>query len=167
MVALRQWEIDDGFLKAERYLGFGLRVEQTKRALLSFLIDARNRGKRIAGYGAPGKGNTLLNYCGIRTDFLEYTVDANPYKQGKYTPARGSRFARRKRSGRPGPTSADPAVEPEGRDPATGRLHQRVGRPLRRADPNSTGARLNSLSASSSAQPVPISSCTSSHDCQS
>ena len=86
VAALRQREIDDGFLRAERYLGFGLRVEQTKRALLSFLIDARNRGKRIVGYGAPGKGNTLLNYCGVRTDLLEFTVDANPYKQGKYTP---------------------------------------------------------------------------------
>ena len=43
-------------------------------------------GKSVAGYGAPGKGNTLLNYCGIRSDFLDYTVDLNPYKQGKYTP---------------------------------------------------------------------------------
>ena len=50
------------------------------------MIAIKRAGKRIAGYGAPGKGNTLLNYCGIRTDFLEYTVDRNPYKQGKYTP---------------------------------------------------------------------------------
>ena len=70
----------------ERYLGFGQQVQQTKRALLRFLIEARQQGKPIAGYGAPGKGNTLLNYCGIRTDFLEFTVDANPYKKGKYTP---------------------------------------------------------------------------------
>jgi len=54
--------------------------------LLSFLIDAKQRGKKICGYGAPGKGNTLLNYCGIRTDFLDFTTDANPYKQGKFTP---------------------------------------------------------------------------------
>jgi hypothetical protein len=75
-----------GFLTRGRYAGFGRQVEATKRRLLAFLIEARNQGKRVAGYGAPGKGNTLLNYCGIRTDFLEFTVDANPYKQGKYTP---------------------------------------------------------------------------------
>ena len=51
-----------------------------------FAIDARRDGKSVVGYGAPGKGNTLLNYCGIRTDFLDYTVDRNPYKQSKYLP---------------------------------------------------------------------------------
>jgi hypothetical protein len=84
--ALRQREIDDGFLTLERYRGFEERVKATKRKLLAFLIDAKDRGKKIVGYGAPGKGNTLLNYCGMRTDFLDFTVDANPYKQGKYTP---------------------------------------------------------------------------------
>jgi hypothetical protein len=83
---LRQRETDDGFLTLERYRGFDERVRATKRKLLSFLIDARQRGKKVVGYGAPGKGNTLLNYCGIRTDFLDFTVDANPYKQGKFTP---------------------------------------------------------------------------------
>lgn len=83
---LRQREIDDGFLTVERYRGFEEQVRATKRELLSFLIDAKKRGKKIVGYGAPGKGNTLLNYCGIRTDFLDFTVDANPYKQGKLTP---------------------------------------------------------------------------------
>jgi len=83
---LRSREIADGFLTLERYRGFDEQVRRTKRALLSFLIDAKERGKRIVGYGAPGKGNTLLNYCGIRTDFLDFTVDANPYKQGKFTP---------------------------------------------------------------------------------
>jgi hypothetical protein len=83
---LRQREIDEGFLKLERYRGFDEQVRATKRKLLSFLIDARQRGKKVVGYGAPGKGNTLLNYCGIRTDFLDFTVDANPYKQGKFTP---------------------------------------------------------------------------------
>ena len=61
-------------------------VSRTKRQLLSFLIAAKEAGKSVAGYGAPGKGNTLLNYCGIRTDFLDYTVDRNPYKHGKFTP---------------------------------------------------------------------------------
>ena len=60
--------------------------EETKWRLLEFLIARRREGKRIAGYGAPGKGNTLLNYCGIRTDLLDYTVDRNPYKQGMYLP---------------------------------------------------------------------------------
>jgi hypothetical protein len=83
---LRQREIDDGFLTLERYQGFEERVKATKRKLLGFLIDAKEHGKKIVGYGAPGKGNTLLNYCGMRTDFLDFTVDANPYKQGKYTP---------------------------------------------------------------------------------
>jgi hypothetical protein len=61
-------------------------VRETKRKVLEFLIEAKRAGRTIAGYGAPGKGNTLLNYCGIRTDFIDYTVDRNPYKQGKYTP---------------------------------------------------------------------------------
>jgi SAM-dependent methyltransferase len=86
VAALRQREIDDGFLTLDRYRGFDEQVKRTKRKLLGFLIDAKQRGKKVVGYGAPGKGNTLLNYCGIRTDFLDFTVDANPYKQGKYTP---------------------------------------------------------------------------------
>jgi C-methyltransferase. len=53
---------------------------------LKFLIDAKNQGKSIVGYGAPAKGNTLLNYCGIRTDFIDYTVDRNPHKQGLFLP---------------------------------------------------------------------------------
>ena len=68
------------------YDDFGEQVRETKRKLLEFLIDAKRKGARIAGYGAPGKGNTLLNYCGIRTDFLDYTVDRNPYKQGRFLP---------------------------------------------------------------------------------
>lgn len=83
---LRQREIDDGFLTMERYRGFDEQVKETKRKLMTFLIDAKRRGKKVVGYGAPGKGNTLLNYCAIRTDFLDFTVDANPYKHGKFTP---------------------------------------------------------------------------------
>ena len=70
----------------DAYRQFREQVEATKRDLLEFLIEKRREGKSIIGYGAPGKGNTLLNYCGIRTDFLEYTVDRNPYKQGTYLP---------------------------------------------------------------------------------
>ncbi|MBD1846054.1 class I SAM-dependent methyltransferase [Cyanobacteria bacterium FACHB-63] len=75
-----------GFDKLETYAHFTEQVKETKRKLLEFLITAKQKGKTIAGYGAPGKGNTLLNYCGIRTDFLDYTVDRNPYKQNKFTP---------------------------------------------------------------------------------
>jgi hypothetical protein len=68
------------------YASFAEQVKLTKRRLLSFLIAAKEEGKIICGYGAPGKGNTLLNYCGIGTDFLEFTVDRNPYKHGRFTP---------------------------------------------------------------------------------
>lgn len=85
-ISLREEEANWGIRQLERYSAFTARVAATKRNILAFLIEARDQGKTIAGYGAPGKGNTLLNYCGIRTDLLEYTVDRNPYKQGKYTP---------------------------------------------------------------------------------
>ena len=75
-----------GLTKIATYAAFEEQVRETKRALLEFLIAAKRAGNRIVGYGAPGKGNTLLNYCGIGTDFLDFTVDRNPYKQGKYTP---------------------------------------------------------------------------------
>jgi len=83
---LRDSELAQGFKKLDFYSSFGEKVKETKRSLLSFLIQAKADRKSIAGYGAPGKGNTLLNYCGIRTDFLDYTVDRNPYKHGKFTP---------------------------------------------------------------------------------
>ncbi len=70
-----------GLCDPSTYENFRGKVETTKRALLECLIGAKNEGKTIVGYGAPAKGNTLLNYCGIRTDFLDYTVDANPHKQ--------------------------------------------------------------------------------------
>jgi hypothetical protein len=75
-----------GFDTLEGHAGFSARVEETKWRLLEFLIECRRQGKRVAGYGGPGKGNTLLNYCGIRTDLLEFTVDRNPYKQGQFLP---------------------------------------------------------------------------------
>jgi SAM-dependent methyltransferase len=83
---LKGREHDVGVYDMAMYNRFTARVEATKRDILSFLIEARNSGKTVVGYGAPGKGNTLLNYCGIRTDLLSYTVDRNPYKQGKLTP---------------------------------------------------------------------------------
>lgn len=83
---LREREIHDGVTKLGYYEKFSQQVKETKRKLLSFLIEIKREGKTIAGYGAPGKGNTLLNYCGIRTDFIDYIVDRNPYKHGRYTP---------------------------------------------------------------------------------
>jgi SAM-dependent methyltransferase len=84
--ALRNREVQEGFDTVAKYTEFGEQVKETKRRILEFLIEAKREGKSVAGYGAPGKGNTLLNYCGIRTDFLDFTVDRNPYKQGKFTP---------------------------------------------------------------------------------
>jgi SAM-dependent methyltransferase len=72
--------------RLEGYRGFAETVARAKRSLLSFLIEAKSEGKRIVGYGAPAKGNTLLNYCGVRSDFLDYTVDASPHKQGLLLP---------------------------------------------------------------------------------
>jgi hypothetical protein len=83
---LLEHEIESGFLQIETYARFSEHVRRTKRNLLSFLIAAKEQGKSICGYGAPGRGNTLLNYCGIGTDFLDFTVDRNPYKHGRFTP---------------------------------------------------------------------------------
>lgn len=75
-----------GYLNIDFYQSFGEYVRQTKRDILRLLINLKNQGKSIVGYGAPGKGNTLLNYCGIGTDFIDYTVDRSPHKQGHYLP---------------------------------------------------------------------------------
>jgi hypothetical protein len=83
---LRARETDAGLARIETYEGFGERVKEVKRKLLSFLIGAKADGRSIVGYGAAAKGNTLLNYCGVRGDFIDYVVDANPHKQGLYLP---------------------------------------------------------------------------------
>lgn len=86
VVNLRNHELAAGLNRMETYADFAGAVMESKRALLELLIQLRREGKSVAGYGAPGKGNTLLNYCGIRTDFLEFTVDRNSYKQGRFLP---------------------------------------------------------------------------------
>jgi SAM-dependent methyltransferase len=86
VTSLRQREENAGLLGLGAYNAFAEQVRETKRKLLDFLVAAKRAGKSIVGYGAPGKANTLLNYCGIRTDFLDYTVDRNPFKHGKFTP---------------------------------------------------------------------------------
>lgn len=87
---LREIERAAGLHDIERYRGFQAEVDAVKRELLSLLLDLHAQGLRVAGYGAPGKGNTLLNYCGIGTELLPYTVDRNPYKHGRFLP--GSRI---------------------------------------------------------------------------
>jgi SAM-dependent methyltransferase len=84
--ALIEREEELGFRTLEAYAFFSDQVQETKRKLLTFLIEAKNSGKKICAYGAPGKGNTLLNYCGIGTDFIDFAVDRNSYKHGRFTP---------------------------------------------------------------------------------
>jgi C-methyltransferase C-terminal domain len=79
-------EEEAGLHQVDGYLELRRLTEAVRHNLLRFLLDCRAEGKRVVGYGAPAKGNTLLNYCGIRSDLLEYTVDRNPYKQGRFTP---------------------------------------------------------------------------------
>jgi 2-polyprenyl-3-methyl-5-hydroxy-6-metoxy-1,4-benzoquinol methylase len=83
---VRADEAAAGLDRLEGYVGFTDGLNALKRRLLEVLIEAKQAGKSVVGYGAPGKGNTLLNYCGVRTDFLEYTVDRNPYKHGRFLP---------------------------------------------------------------------------------
>ena len=83
---MKNREVTAGYTKIETYHNFAEKVTETKRKLLEFLIQAKKEGKQIVGYGAPGKGVTLLNYCGIREDFIDYTVDRNPMKQNNYLP---------------------------------------------------------------------------------
>ncbi|HZF26874.1 MAG TPA: class I SAM-dependent methyltransferase [Steroidobacteraceae bacterium] len=84
--ALRERERHLGYERLETYAGFQAQVHETKRALLELLIKLKRGGAKVVGYGAPGKGNTLLNYCGIRRDMLDFTADRSPYKYGRYTP---------------------------------------------------------------------------------
>lgn len=83
---LRSREAAWGIKSMSSYAQFATNVERVKRNLLRLLIDAKDAGKTVCGYGAPGKGNTLLNYCGIGRDLIDFTVDRNPYKHGRYTP---------------------------------------------------------------------------------
>ncbi len=86
VAALIARERQAGLMSPERYRRFGEEVMGIKRRLLEFLIRAKNEGRSVAAYGAPAKGNTLLNYCGVRSDMVEYTVDRSPHKQGRFLP---------------------------------------------------------------------------------
>jgi SAM-dependent methyltransferase len=83
---LRERERAAGFERLETYTGYGDKVVADKRQILQFLIGLKDQGRRVIGYGAPAKGNTMLNYCGVRRDFLDYTCDLNPHKQGHFLP---------------------------------------------------------------------------------
>jgi len=83
---MKEREAKVGHADLGYYTQFGERVKESKRALLEFMISVKRAGKHVAAYGAPGKGNTLLNYCGLGTDFIDYTVDRSPHKQGNYLP---------------------------------------------------------------------------------
>ena len=86
VLAMQEREKQAGHFDLGYYRNYGERVKESKRAILEFLISAKRQGKQIAAYGAPGKGNTLLNYCGIRNDMIDYTVDRSPHKQGNFLP---------------------------------------------------------------------------------
>ncbi len=99
-------EHEGGYDSLEGYRDFAARVAEVKWSLLELLIGLRREGKQVVGYGAPGKGNTLLNYCGIRTDLLDYTVDRNPHKHGKFLPGTQIPIHHPDRIGRRGRTTS-------------------------------------------------------------
>ena len=86
VAAMKAFEAERGMDRIETYRQFSEKAKRAKRNILAFFIQATAEGKTVVGYGAPAKGNTLLNYCGIRTDLLEFTVDRSPEKQGKFLP---------------------------------------------------------------------------------
>ena len=105
-----------------------------KWQLLELLIGLRRAGKEVVGYGAPGKGNTLLNYCGIRADLLDYTVDRNPHKHGRFLPGTHIPIHPPERIAETRPTRPDPALEPAAGDRGAARLRPGLGRRARRPD---------------------------------
>jgi hypothetical protein len=86
LTALKTKEAREGFATLDHYLSFSEGVNETKRALLEFLIKAKREGKKVVAYGAAAKASTLLNFCGVRTDLVDYLVDRSPYKQGHWLP---------------------------------------------------------------------------------
>ena len=120
-------------------------MKETKRKLLEFLIDAKRQGKSIVGYGAPGKGNTLLNYCGMRSDFVDYTVDRNPYKHGKFLPGTHIPIFPPERIAKTRPDYV--LILPWNLKDEIMRaavVHPRMGRPVRGADSRSPGVGMSS-----------------------
>ena len=132
-----------GYDTLDGHLAFTTQVEETKWSLLEFLIAERREGKHIAGYGAPGKGNTLLNYCGIRTDLLDYTVDRNPYKQGQFLPGTHIPIRPPEALTQTSRTISSSCRGTSRTRSRTRSVHARLGRAVRRADPPRGGARVD------------------------
>jgi len=86
VIELRRRELSNGIGSLDHYLAFGQGADDIRRKLRRFLIEAKQQAKRVVAYGAPAKGNTLLNFCDIGPDLIEFTVDRSPYKQGKFLP---------------------------------------------------------------------------------
>ena len=86
VLRMKEKEGSFGLTEMATYKAFGEKVKRTKRKLLKFLIDAKDAGKSVAGYGAAAKGVTLVNYCGVREDLVDYVVDKSPYKQNHFMP---------------------------------------------------------------------------------
>ena len=119
-------------------------MRATKRDLLEFLIGVRRAGAHVVGYGAPAKGNTLLNYCGVRGDLLDYVVDLSPHKQGLYLPGTRLPIYSPERIAETKPDYV--LILPWNlarRDREADGARARLGRPLRRADPGPAGARVS------------------------
>ncbi len=128
---LRERELAAGLDELQTYRDYGARVVADKRQILEFLIELKHGGNSIAGYGAPAKGNTLLNYCGVGRDFIDFTCDANPHKQAMCCRARTSRSRPRRDPRAPARRGPDPALEHQGRDHGAALRHPGMGRALR------------------------------------
>ena len=140
VTALRAREAQEGVTRLDWYGAFAEQVKLTKWKLLAFLSSVKQAGKSIAGYGAPGKGNTLLNYCGIRTDLVDYTVDRNVYKQGKVHSRHAHSYLRAREDLRDqAGLSAGASLERQGRDRPSDERHPIVGRTVHH--PHSGSAR--------------------------
>ncbi len=125
---LAERERQAGYENVETYRGYARRVQEEKRSILSFLIELKREGRSIAGYGAPAKGNTLLNFCGVGTDFVDYTVDLNPHKQGHFLPGQPHPDPRAHGAARDeARRRADPPLESAGGDHGPARLYRATG----------------------------------------
>ena len=137
---LRSREERAGFTRLETYRAFDEQVKETKRKLLEFLDRRQAPGQVGRRLRRARQRQYALNYCGIRTDFIDYTVDRNPYKHYKFLPGTPHPdLSARADPADPPRLRADSAVEPEGRNHGAALLYPRMGRPVRRADPRGPG----------------------------
>ena len=143
-------ERSGGYDRLDGYADFRHRVEEVKWSLLELLIQLKREGNQIVGYGAPGKGNTLLNFCGVRTDILDYTVDRNPHKQGKHLPGTHIPiYAPKRIDETPTRLHSRAAVEPETGDHGAAFVRPGLGSTADRADPEARDPVVAGLNARS------------------